>query len=178
MSRTNCLCFWVRRPGCPCLHRVQYGAAQVGGAGSSSGRGHRPRARPVEAIAIKGDWIPLQTLLQWIPQIGDVANIRKLYYTTTVGPVEYALLSMHVSSRQNPDWVWGTFEHQMNPGRCDAIAAQRVFQYDLLLLQIGLGNYQILLAGVELRFGARDFNLRQRADLHLPLVVLEKLLGG
>jgi hypothetical protein len=28
---------------------------------------------------------------------------------------------MHVSSRQNPNWVWGTFEHQMNPGRCDAI---------------------------------------------------------
>jgi len=82
---------------------------------------------PVEAIAIKGDWIPLQTLLQWIPQIGDVANIRKLYYTTTVGPVEYALLSMHVSSRQNPDWVWGTFEHQMNPGRCDAIGCYDSF---------------------------------------------------
>jgi hypothetical protein len=28
---------------------------------------------------------------------------------------------MHVSSRQNPNWVWGTFEHRMNPGRCDAI---------------------------------------------------------
>ena len=28
---------------------------------------------------------------------------------------------MHVSSRQNPNWVWGTFEHQMNPGRCDYI---------------------------------------------------------
>jgi hypothetical protein len=26
---------------------------------------------------------------------------------------------MHVASRQNPNWVWGTFEHQMNPGRCD-----------------------------------------------------------
>ena len=31
------------------------------------------------------------------------------------------MVAMHVSSRQNPNWVWGTFEHQMNPGRCDAI---------------------------------------------------------
>jgi hypothetical protein len=54
-------------------------------------------------------------------------NIRKQYYTTKVGPVEYALLSMHVSSRQNPNWVWGTFEHQMNPGRCDYIGCFDTF---------------------------------------------------
>jgi DNA primase len=33
-------------------------------------------------------------------------RIRKQYYTTTVGPVEYALVAMHVGSRQNPNWVW------------------------------------------------------------------------
>lgn len=76
---------------------------------------------PVESIAIKFDWIPLRALMQWIPQLSDIATIRKLYYTTTVSSVEYALVAMHVSSRQNKDWVWGTFEHQMNPGRCDAI---------------------------------------------------------
>jgi hypothetical protein len=76
---------------------------------------------PLESIAVKGDWIPLPMLLQWIPQLGDVGTIRKLYHTATVSPVEYALVAMHVSSRQNPNWVWGTFEHQMNPGRCDAI---------------------------------------------------------
>jgi hypothetical protein len=76
---------------------------------------------PPEAIAIKGDWIPLPSLLQWIPQLGDIGTIRQLYYTATVSSVEYALVAMHVSSRQNPSWVWGTFEHQMNPGRCDAI---------------------------------------------------------
>lgn len=74
---------------------------------------------PVESIAVKGDWVPLQDLLQWIPQLGDVANIKKLYYTITSSSVEYALVALHVSSRQNPNWVWGTFEHQMNPGRCD-----------------------------------------------------------
>jgi hypothetical protein len=76
---------------------------------------------PLESIAVKGDWIPLPDLLLWVPQIGDIATIKKLYYTVTVGSIEYALVAMHVASRQNPNWVWGTFEHEMNPGRCDAI---------------------------------------------------------
>ena len=76
---------------------------------------------PPKSIAIKGDWIPLPWLLQWLPQLGDAEAIRKLYYTATVKSVEYALVAMHVSSRQNPNWVWGTFEHQINPGRCDTI---------------------------------------------------------
>jgi hypothetical protein len=76
---------------------------------------------PTSAISIKGDWIPVQTLLQWIPQLDNISNIEKLYYTNTSGSVKYALVALHVSSRQNPNWVWGTFEHQLNPGRCDSI---------------------------------------------------------
>jgi hypothetical protein len=74
---------------------------------------------PASAIAVKGDWVPLPTLLQWIPQLGSVERIRKLYYTATSASVEYALVSLHMSSRQNPNWVWGTLEHHMSPGRCD-----------------------------------------------------------
>jgi hypothetical protein len=76
---------------------------------------------PVESIAVKGNWVPVPTLLQWIPQLGNVGNIERLYYTATVNSVEYALVALHVSSRQNPNWVWGTFEHQMTPGRCDSM---------------------------------------------------------
>jgi hypothetical protein len=76
---------------------------------------------PVESIALKGDWIPLSVLQRWVSGLDDVARIRQLYYTTVVGGIEYALISLHVSSRQNPNWVWGTFEHEMNPGRCDYI---------------------------------------------------------
>ena len=82
---------------------------------------------PKESIALKGDWIPLPALQRWIPQVGDVDNIKKLYYTVTVKNTEYALVAMHVSSRQNPNWVWGSFEHQMNPGRCDAIGCFDTF---------------------------------------------------
>src|SRR5581483_5290813 len=76
---------------------------------------------PVESIAVKGDWIPLAALLQWVPQLKDFDNIRKLYHTTISSSVEYALVSMHMASRQNKNWVWATFEHEMNPGRCDYI---------------------------------------------------------
>jgi hypothetical protein len=84
-------------------------------------------AMPTVAIAVKGDWVPVQTLLQWIPTLGSVDNIRKLYYTNTSDGVEYAVLSLHVSSRQNTNWVWGTFEHQMSPGRCDQIGCFDTF---------------------------------------------------
>ncbi|WP_164002846.1 hypothetical protein [Pyxidicoccus caerfyrddinensis] len=82
---------------------------------------------PTEAISVKGDWVPVQTLLQWLPSLGSIANIQKLYYTNTSGGVEYALVSLHVSSRQNTNWVWGTFEHQMNPGRCDDLGCYDTF---------------------------------------------------
>ena len=34
---------------------------------------------------------------------------------------------MHVTSRQNPNWVWGSFEHEMNPGWCDYIGCYDSF---------------------------------------------------
>lgn len=74
---------------------------------------------PTSAISVKGDWVPLAALQKWLPQVGSVERIRTLYYTGVSDNVEYALVAMHVSSRQNPNWVWGTFEHQNNPGRCD-----------------------------------------------------------
>jgi hypothetical protein len=74
---------------------------------------------PLEAVSVKGDWVPLGDLLAWLPELGSVERIRLQYYTGISDNVEYALVSMHVSSRQNANWVWGTFEHQKNPGRCD-----------------------------------------------------------
>lgn len=76
---------------------------------------------PTSSIAVKGDWVPVQTLLRWIPALGSTGRVEKLYYTTITKSVEYALVSLHVASRQNKNWVWGTFEHQMTPGRCDGI---------------------------------------------------------
>ena len=82
---------------------------------------------PTQSIAVKGDWIPLPTLLQWIPALGSLEQIRQLYYTNISDATEYALVSLHVASRQNPNWVWGTFEHQMTPGRCDDLGCFDTF---------------------------------------------------
>jgi hypothetical protein len=82
---------------------------------------------PTSAVSIKGDWVPVQTLLQWIPAIGSLDQLRTLYYTGASNGVEYALVSLHVSSRQNANWVWGTFEHQMSPGRCDDLGCYDSF---------------------------------------------------
>ena len=76
---------------------------------------------PTNAVAMKGDWIPVHDLLRWIPSIGSLDKLRQLYYTGTSTGVEYALVSVHVSSRQNTNWVWGSFEHRLTPGRCDDI---------------------------------------------------------
>lgn len=74
---------------------------------------------PLDAISVKADWVPVADLLKWLPNLGSLDRVRALYYTGVSGGVEYAMVSMHVSSRQNPNWVWGTFEHANNPGRCD-----------------------------------------------------------
>lgn len=71
-----------------------------------------------DSVAIKGDWVPVPTLLQWIPGLSE-ADVHNEYYTSESNGTVYALVGIHVASRQNPNWVWGTFEHQRNPGRCD-----------------------------------------------------------
>ena len=93
-----------------------------------------------DAIAIKGDWVPLPMLLQWIPALGNLDNVRKQYYMTTSNGTEYALVAMHVASRQNPNWVWGTFEHQMNPGRCDYMGCFDTFGAQVGAVSPNLSN--------------------------------------
>ncbi|WP_461333237.1 hypothetical protein [Bradyrhizobium embrapense] len=41
--------------------------------------------------------------------------------------MQYALVSMHVISKQVPNWTWATFEHRFNPGRCDIIGCRDNF---------------------------------------------------
>ena len=40
---------------------------------------------------------------------------------------QYALVAMHVISKLVPNWTWATFEHQLNPGRCDIIGCRDPF---------------------------------------------------
>ncbi len=82
---------------------------------------------PGKSMALKVDWVPIKDLLKWVPELGSLANVRQAYYTVISEGVEYGMVAMHISTAANPNWVWGTFEHQNNPGRCDAIGCYDSF---------------------------------------------------
>lgn len=82
---------------------------------------------PIESIAVKTDWVPVTTLIQWVPELKNIRNVRSFYHTVFVEDIEYAVVSLHVASKKNPQWVWATFEHQFNPGRCDTMGCYDSF---------------------------------------------------
>ena len=73
---------------------------------------------PWEAIEVKADWVPASSYKNPF-SCPDTTN--KLY-TETINGTCYALVSLHISSKAKPDWVWATFEPASsitNPNRCD-----------------------------------------------------------
>ena len=43
---------------------------------------------------------------------------------------EHWLLSFHISTKDVPQWMWATFEHVNNPGRCDFTGCNDSFGYE------------------------------------------------
>jgi hypothetical protein len=87
-------------------------------------------AFPTSAIELKLDWVPEPTLVKWLNNnnvLTPTGFVKQNYYTTVSGGVTYALLSMHISTKQLPNWLWATFEHQLNPGRCDTMGCYDQF---------------------------------------------------
>lgn len=78
---------------------------------------------PVSAIMIKSNWL----YHEFAKDIGlkdDPAApyIKKAMSTELNGKTytgEHWLLAFHISTKDTPQWVWTTFEHVNNPGRCD-----------------------------------------------------------
>ncbi len=86
---------------------------------------------PSDAIVVKADWAPVSDVLRWLPQYKSAADVRRAYYTNVATMNgrrdEYALLGMSVQSKAQKDWLWSTFEHRSNPGRCDSIGCHDSF---------------------------------------------------
>ncbi|MEI9995998.1 MAG: hypothetical protein WDM91_15490 [Rhizomicrobium sp.] len=87
---------------------------------------------PGDAIVVKADWVLVGDILRWLPQAYKTADdVRRAYYTNIATmngrSGEYALAGMSVQSKQQPYWVWSTFEHRSNPGRCDIIGCHDDF---------------------------------------------------
>lgn len=87
---------------------------------------------PADSIVVKADWVLVRDVLRWLPKSYKTAiEVRRAYYTNaaTLNGIagEYALVGMSVQSKTLPDWLWMTFEHRSNPGRCDVIGCHDNF---------------------------------------------------
>lgn len=92
----------------------------------------KPVAFPNDAIVVKADWVLVGDILRWLPKAYKTADaVRRAYYTNTATlngqSGEYALAGLSVQSNQMPNWLWMTFEHRSNPGRCDVIGCHDDF---------------------------------------------------
>ncbi|MGY3443498.1 MULTISPECIES: hypothetical protein [unclassified Bradyrhizobium] len=82
---------------------------------------------PVDSIEVKGNWVPVSDIPQFTNNKVTAAQVPQLYHVNSAAGVQYALVSMHVISKQVPNWTWATFEHRFNPGRCDIIGCRDSF---------------------------------------------------
>lgn len=91
----------------------------------------QPIEFPWAAVELKADWVPVPILIHWMANNGvslSPADVMNLYYTTKDGQGQlYAMVAMHLSSKVLPNWLWATFEHQLNPGRCDTMGCYDEF---------------------------------------------------
>lgn len=92
----------------------------------------KPANFPLGAMVVKADWIPVSDILRWLPNAYHSADeVRHAYYTNTATlngkKTEFALAGMSVQAKRAPHWLWMTFEHRSNLGRCDDIGCHDNF---------------------------------------------------
>ena len=92
---------------------------------------------PADALMIKSDWLARERA-EAMGLREDPANpFVKLEILSAVLddngtillPGEHWLVAIHFSSKDIPNWVWTTFEHVNNPGRCDYTGCNDSFGY-------------------------------------------------
>lgn len=90
---------------------------------------------PKEAIELKVDWVPVPNLIKWLANNGVTltpAEVKQSYYVAEVSGAssDYALVGIHMSSKELPNWLWADLEHRLNPGRCDTMGCYDQFGVD------------------------------------------------
>lgn len=83
---------------------------------------------PVDSIEMKTNWIPVACIPTYYPTMTTPEMIAENFYTTVDNEnTSMALIAMHLISKQVPNWTWATFEHNLNPGRCDFLGCHDAF---------------------------------------------------
>ena len=92
---------------------------------------------PIESIMIKSNWISKDRALELGLRDDPNNPFIKMNIISAVtdnngtilSPGEHWLVALHISSKDVPNWVWATFEHVNNPGRCDYTGCNDSFGY-------------------------------------------------
>ncbi len=92
---------------------------------------------PIDSVMVKSNWLHEEQAAE----LGLTDDPENPYITmeidspvtdnngTVLEPGLHYLVALHVSSKDIPDWVWATFEHVNNPGRCDITGCNDSFGY-------------------------------------------------
>ncbi len=83
---------------------------------------------PVDSIEVKANWIPVADVPAFTLNRVTPADVPQVFHVNTGSDgKQYALIAMHVISKLVPNWTWATFEHQLNPARCDILGCKDAF---------------------------------------------------
>ncbi len=82
---------------------------------------------PIDSMEVKANWIAVSDIPAFTNNRVTAAQVPQLYHVNTSGGVQYAMVAMHVISKQVPNWTWATFEHKSNPARCDILGCKDAF---------------------------------------------------
>ncbi len=88
---------------------------------------------PISAIMIKSNWLYHEFAKEMGIVDDPAAPFIKKEMITTIGDKHYQgehwLMAFHISTKDIPQWVWTTFEHVNNPGRCDFTGCNDAYGY-------------------------------------------------
>lgn len=83
---------------------------------------------PIDSIEVKANWLPVADVPAFTLNRVTLADVPKVFHVNTGSDgKQYALIAMHVISKLVPNWTWATFEHQLNPARCDILGCRDNF---------------------------------------------------
>jgi hypothetical protein len=93
---------------------------------------------PADAVMIKSDWLSKERATEMGIADDPAHPFIKMNISSAVTdnngtilqPGEHWMIGLHISSKDIPNWVWATFEHVNNPGRCDYTGCNDSFGYD------------------------------------------------
>ena len=101
---------------------------------------------PVQSIMIKSNWLSEEDAGR-LKITDDPPHVKmdiKGPYTDNNGTIwkngRYWLVALHISSKDIPNWVWATFEHVGNPGRCDFTGCNDSYGYPSADAKIAAGQ--------------------------------------